>query len=362
MHSYKIDYSFRFSLTSQTLSFDEGYRNAIPGPEGNEFTLEKFILYILSAERDAFKAFITSTTPQDACQIVVTMTDNPDSEKDGAQCSVLFRRVTDVANNEFAGLIINLSSFLPGDLLFKDLERFAAGISQIREITHDLNNQFQIITGFGSALQEEVTTPDKRTSADNVVDAVTKAIGYSHKLRSFFPPKLRKPLYLPGANTHVQETLNDTPGKTDIKHSETPQMPPNKQKGIAETQDASTSAAIMVVDDEPLVRRFLCEMLKRLGYEVAGFNTATEATQALNNKSANYGLAIIDMHLPGTSAEELFASLKAEKSDMRIILISGDPYGEQVDRLIAKGACCFLQKPATVKNLAEAVTKAFSSS
>jgi two-component system, cell cycle response regulator CpdR len=79
---------------------------------------------------------------------------------------------------------------------------------------------------------------------------------------------------------------------------------------------------VLVVDDEPLVLNLTASMLKELGCEV---ETAASGAEALAKLKANESIAVLitDINMPGVSGYELAQQAKRERSDMKIILLSG---------------------------------------
>ena len=78
---------------------------------------------------------------------------------------------------------------------------------------------------------------------------------------------------------------------------------------------------ILVVDDEPLVLSAIDRALSKAGYEVKAVQDGNSCLEALSLGS--FGLIIMDLHIPGTSATELAESAKARCPEAKFIFISG---------------------------------------
>lgn len=345
---YQAD--FVVLLASHEISFNGPPDGLIPVNAGVLFSIEKFSAFFIKQEQQLFVDFFVPANWADK-SIVLTMSTNPEAHIKGKSCSVFIQQNGVDDNGNLAGTMINISQFLPGEYLFKDLAVFVDGLSQFRKITHDLNNQFQIITGFGSAIEDEMTDPDLKECATNVMDAVGKAIEHNKDLRKFFPPKDKPELFLPSfSNACVFEN-----------QSQISQIAPKPEAilspGNSLTPDlaAISGTGILVIDDEPLVQRFLCEMLKRLKYAPTGCANGSEALAVMQEKSDFFSLAIVDMNLPDIASENLYDQLRQIRPDLKVILISGDNLGETSQRILNKGAHGFLQKPTTIKTLAETI-------
>jgi CheY-like chemotaxis protein len=89
-----------------------------------------------------------------------------------------------------------------------------------------------------------------------------------------------------------------------------------------ETQPAPP-ARILVVDDEPAVRRFVTDALRSSGYDVVGAGTGREALGAVYNESQTPTLLLTDIEMPGMTGVELAARVRADRPAIRVILMTG---------------------------------------
>lgn len=341
--------------THQEITFDFAPSRLLPVGAGQKFSLKNFADYFINNEQQLFMDFFS---PDSWAQnkIILTMSTEPGDHLKGESCSVFIAQNGKDHNNNLLGTMINLSLFLPGDFLYKDLAVYVDGLNQFRKITHDFNNQFQIITGFGSALEDEITDPELKECATNVMDAVDKAVEQNKELRKFFPPSNKPRLFFP-CNNNLQSIAASTNlsanAETQSNQIEAPKSAPTFSA-------VNEGSGILVIDDEPLVERFLCEMLKRLKYNTTGCGNGTDAIAALKQDPQSFSLAIVDMNLPDITSETLYDQLIQLKPDLKVILISGDSLGENAQRILGKGAHGFLQKPTTIKTLAETIGQILS--
>jgi PAS domain S-box-containing protein len=98
----------------------------------------------------------------------------------------------------------------------------------------------------------------------------------------------------------------------------------------------------LVIDDEPLVRMLLGELLDELDFRVIQAATAREAQAAIERLPA-VALAVIDVGLPDRSGLELAKDFLKNQPDMKIIIATG--FGQTADPLISDGRAAFLAKP-----------------
>jgi DNA-binding response OmpR family regulator len=114
-------------------------------------------------------------------------------------------------------------------------------------------------------------------------------------------------------------------------------------------------ATILVVDDEPALRRLLRTALERAGY---GVLEAADGPQALLlARTEEPGLILLDVALPGLSGLEVCRRLRAEPATKRtpVLLISGVLPPNDAAKLAEAGGSGWLMKPFTPATLLERV-------
>jgi DNA-binding response OmpR family regulator len=101
---------------------------------------------------------------------------------------------------------------------------------------------------------------------------------------------------------------------------------------------------ILVVEDNPDVRRVLELLLGRVGYRVHAVPDAETALQDLPGLG-RVALAVIDVHLPGRSGFELCHDLAAAASAPPVILLTASSGERDAATGLAAGALRYLTKP-----------------
>ncbi len=119
---------------------------------------------------------------------------------------------------------------------------------------------------------------------------------------------------------------------------------------------AHNPVRVLIVDDEPDMCWALTHVLRQAGYAVTSTTRGMEALELLETES--FVLAFVDAMLPDLDGHELAATIRAEKPQMAIILISGYYYPE--DPNIADGLGqelfdAFVAKPFTLDNIRQVV-------
>lgn len=108
----------------------------------------------------------------------------------------------------------------------------------------------------------------------------------------------------------------------------------------------SAGAAILVVEDEFLVRMFAVDALEDAGFRVLQAGTAAEAIQALRG-SPDVRAALVDIGLPDRTGDQLAAEIHALRSDLPIVIASGRSGWELRERFAGNPHIAILVKPYT---------------
>jgi CheY-like chemotaxis protein len=116
------------------------------------------------------------------------------------------------------------------------------------------------------------------------------------------------------------------------------------------------SSQVLVVDDEPAIRKLLRRMLEPEGYRVSEAGDGWEALRALKSQPAD--CIITDICMPGMGGCDLIAALRKEAPRLPVIAITGvvDIRSDSFQNLTrAYGVKSVLPKPFTTEQLLEAV-------
>ena len=100
--------------------------------------------------------------------------------------------------------------------------------------------------------------------------------------------------------------------------------------------------AVMVVDDDDIVRRFVVRILEREGGDVVAFADAAEALSTPLLTDAD--LIITDLTMP-TSGEVFIRELRRREIRTPVLVMSGHLSEEKAHYLIILGAQAFIRKP-----------------
>jgi len=111
------------------------------------------------------------------------------------------------------------------------------------------------------------------------------------------------------------------------------------------------SQKILIIEDEPDIRKTLEYNITREGYEVISASSLSEGRQKLESDS--FTLLLLDLMLPDGSGLDLFRELKQDKSlsTMPVIILTAKD--DEVDKVVGfeLGADDYVTKPFSVREL-----------
>jgi DNA-binding NtrC family response regulator len=111
---------------------------------------------------------------------------------------------------------------------------------------------------------------------------------------------------------------------------------------------------ILVVDDEEIIRDFLSEVLE--DYAISLASDGDEAIEKI--RTHNFDLVITDLRMPRVSGEEVVRFTRDTYPGSKVIVISGYSSLATVSQTVQSGACAFLAKPFSIKELLQSVEHA----
>ncbi len=128
-----------------------------------------------------------------------------------------------------------------------------------------------------------------------------------------------------------------------VQASETPRRP---SAPVSMVVPAVTSGRVVVVDDDPLNRAVLEQLLVGLGHEVKLFERAEPALEALE-ADPEVDVVLLDLILPGLDGFDTLAQLQQHDtlSEIPVVVISALSETEQIAQCIEGGAVDYLSKP-----------------
>jgi two-component system response regulator PilR (NtrC family) len=115
-------------------------------------------------------------------------------------------------------------------------------------------------------------------------------------------------------------------------------------------------AKILIVDDDQGMREFMEIMLTKEGYNVT---CAEDATKALNIcRKKDFDLIITDLRMPKIDGIEFLKSIKDQKPETIVILITAYASGETAVNAMKEGAYDYVEKGGSIEELKKIVRAA----
>ena len=123
----------------------------------------------------------------------------------------------------------------------------------------------------------------------------------------------------------------------------------------------ATGQRIMIVDDDPGIRRALHILLSRAGYQVTQARDGIEALRLWRDKGGD--LVITDLHMPEKDGIQTIVELQSHTPGIRIIAMSGGGQTKRLDLLgnaTMLGAVFTIEKPFTLNEMMSVVRRALA--
>ena len=113
---------------------------------------------------------------------------------------------------------------------------------------------------------------------------------------------------------------------------------------------AGSVGSILVVDDEPAVRRFACRVLERAGYGVFEAIDGVDALELIQGQTVVLEIVVSDIVMPRMNGVELMQALSVSRPSLPVILMSG--YATTaLSELGIVAPCSILTKPFSAERL-----------
>lgn len=120
-------------------------------------------------------------------------------------------------------------------------------------------------------------------------------------------------------------------------------------------KDQAQRQSVLVVDDDVALQALFREFLRRAGLNETVVGTAKEAIDIFPRQ--NFSLAILDLHLPDTPGDELYLRLQEINPEVPIIIVTGYPDSEMLNRILVTGPVTVLRKPVDFEQLTSIIKR-----
>jgi len=124
---------------------------------------------------------------------------------------------------------------------------------------------------------------------------------------------------------------------------------------ICGVQKVDSQSAILIVEDDPGIRRGLAEGLSNMGYMVVSAASAEDALARTAVVSVD--LALIDLKLPGMSGVDLMREFRQRSPTTVLIIMTANPSTDSAIEALRLDAFDYLLKPFTIDDVAQIVDR-----
>ena len=118
-------------------------------------------------------------------------------------------------------------------------------------------------------------------------------------------------------------------------------------------QDKQGQPTVLVVDDDLGIQDLFRTFLKQIGFSRVVVGTATEAIKSLRKQK--FDLMFLDLQLPDAPGDQVYKTAKQIDPDLNVIVITGYPDSEILDRILQVSPVTVLKKPLKVQQLYQTV-------
>jgi len=120
------------------------------------------------------------------------------------------------------------------------------------------------------------------------------------------------------------------------------------------------TGTILVVDDEPIIRELVPEILAEAGFRPIIARDGREALEIYADCWRHIDLVILDMIMPGMNGRETFRALKRINPEIRALLSTGFSADGPAEEALDEGILGLVRKPYRPEQLCEAICRAMS--
>ena len=113
----------------------------------------------------------------------------------------------------------------------------------------------------------------------------------------------------------------------------------------------ATAGAVLVVDDEEMVRQLGKTMVERCGFQVLTAADGIEAVAIFQEHVEEIVCVLLDLTMPRMNGVDAFREMRRIRPGVKVILSSGYNEQEAIQQFASQGLAGFIQKPYRLQNL-----------
>ena len=132
-------------------------------------------------------------------------------------------------------------------------------------------------------------------------------------------------------------------------------MSTDKEKPLQ--QFVKGEGLVLVVDDEPIMRKIAVKVLKSSGYDVIAAEDGFKALEIFEKHHTDIKLVLLDLLMPKKSGKETYFEMRQIQPDANVLLVSGAKRDPRIKELLKSGVKGYIEKPYTFFRLSRVVHK-----
>ena len=118
-------------------------------------------------------------------------------------------------------------------------------------------------------------------------------------------------------------------------------------------QDKQGQPTVLVVDDDLSLQELFKSFLKKIGFSRVVVGTAKDAISSLRKQK--FDLMFLDLQLPDAPGDQVYKTAKQIDPDLNVIVITGYPDSDMLDRILQISPVTVLKKPLKIEQLNQTV-------
>lgn len=133
-----------------------------------------------------------------------------------------------------------------------------------------------------------------------------------------------------------------------------------RERSPAQQQPAVENRAVLIVDDDPMIRELGRRMLEKLGHSVTAAESGADAMSLLSSNAERISVIVTDLTMPGMNGMELIDAVEKAHPHLPVVAISGFSMNPKVRQELDARRVPFVGKPFVAADLARAIERALA--
>jgi PAS domain S-box-containing protein len=127
------------------------------------------------------------------------------------------------------------------------------------------------------------------------------------------------------------------------------------QKTKKDEKIVAGEGLVLVIDDEPIMRKIAIKILEKAGYNVIYAEDGEKGVELFKKHHHDLKLVLLDMQMPKKSGRETYIEMREINPGVKVLLASGFQKDERVEAILRLGVDGFIEKPYTFGQLVKAM-------